>query len=357
MKVLTIVGARPQFIKAFVVSKELKRKNHQKEILLHTGQHYDVELSDVFFEELGISEPDYNLGVGSGKHGEQTAEMMKGIEEVIEKEKPHFTLLYGDTNSTLAGAIVGAKAETKVAHIEAGLRSNNWDMPEEVNRVLTDHASDVLFVPSEQAEENLKSEGITEGVYNVGDVMYDALLWGRKIAREKSEIMDEFDLEENKFILSTVHRAGNTDNPDRLKEIIDGLSNVSFPVILPIHPRTKKCMREYGSWEKAKSNLKIIDPVGYIDFIRLLDSAKCVATDSGGVQKEAFFLDTPCVTLRDETEWIETVESGWNVLAGVVADRITELVDRSWSLLQDKPQPYGSGDAAKKIVEVLESIS
>jgi len=227
-------------------------------------------------------------------------------------------------------------------------------MPEEVNRVLTDRASDILFVPSEQAKENLESEGITEGVYNVGDVMYDALLWGKEISKEKSEILDELDLEENEFILSTIHRAGNTDNPGRLKEIIEGLSNAKFPVILSIHPRTKKRMKEYGLWEKAKSNLLIIDPVGYIDFIRLLDSAKCVATDSGGVQKEAFFLDTLCITLRDETEWVETVETGWNELVNANASKIKEALIRGWSLPSEKPEPYGEGKASKKITEILE---
>jgi len=354
MKVLTVVGARPQFIKAFVVSRELKKENHE-EVLLHTGQHYDLELSDIFFEELGMSEPDYNLGVGSGKHGEQTAEMMKGIEEVIEEEKPDFTLLYGDTNSTLAAAIVGAKTDTKLAHVEAGLRSNNWDMPEEVNRVLTDRASGILFVPSEQAKENLKSEGITEGVYNVGDVMYDALLWGREISREESNIIAELGLEGNEFILSTVHRAANTDNPDRLKEIIEGLSNASYPVILPIHPRTKKCMREHRLWEGDKKKIKIVDPVGYLDFVRLMDTANIIATDSGGIQKEAFFLDTPCVTLRDETEWVETIESGWNKLVNAKASEITRALDRKWELPSEKPTPYGDGNATEKIVEVLES--
>lgn len=352
MRNLTIVGARPQFIKAFVVSREL-HKQHE-EILVHTGQHYDKNLSKIFFEELKMDEPEYNLGIGSGTQGYQTAEMIRGIEEISLKEEPDFILLYGDTNSTIAGALVGAKSDAKVAHIEAGLRSYNWNMPEEVNRILTDHASDLLFAPSETAVKNLESEGITDGVHNVGDVMYDAILWAKEVASERSEILDELELKENGFVLSTVHRAANTDNKDRLKEIMKGLSQSEIPVVLPIHPRTKKCLKEYGLWDEVNRKLKIIEPVGYLDFVRLLDTGRCVATDSGGVQKEAFFLDTHCITLRDETEWIETVECGWNVLVGADQDKISDAVNRELELPSEKPEPYGDGEASKKIVEVLE---
>jgi len=352
MKILTVIGARPQFVKAFVVSREL-RKNHE-EIFVHTGQHYDENLSNIFFEELNIPEPEYNLGIGSGTHGYQTAEMIRGIEEIVDKENPDVIILYGDTNSTLAGAIVGSKSDVIVAHVEAGLRSFNWDMPEEVNRVLTDHSSELLFAPSETAVNNLKDEGITRGVHNVGDVMYDAILWARDAASKRSNILEELGLEKNGFILSTVHRAGNTDDRERLEGIMNGLSQASLPVVLPIHPRTEKRLKEFGLWDEFKEKINFIEPVGYLDFVRLLDVAKIVATDSGGIQKEAFFLDTPCVTLRDDTEWIETVESGWNVLVGADTDYIVDELNREWVLPSEKPNPYGDGEAAKKIVEVIE---
>ena len=351
MRVLSVVGARPQFIKAFAVSREL-RKDHE-EILVHTGQHYDEELSDVFFDELGIPEPDYNLGVGSDSHGRQTAAMLEGIEEIIETEEPDVVLLYGDTNSTLAGAIAASKIDPLVAHVEAGLRSYNREMPEEINRVLTDHASDLLFPPSESAADTLEQEGITEGVHVVGDVMYDSILWAREVAAEESDLLDELGLRVDEFVLSTVHRASNTDDPDRLESILDGLSAAPLPVVLPVHPRTENKLQKYGLWERARSELEVIDPVGYLDFVRLLDAAERVATDSGGVQKEAFYLDTICVTMRDETEWIETVERGSNVLVG--ADR--EAIEKELSTnrhFEEKPSPYGHGSAAEEIVAVLE---
>ncbi|MDJ1434183.1 UDP-N-acetylglucosamine 2-epimerase (non-hydrolyzing) [Halostagnicola sp. A-GB9-2] len=350
MKVVSIVGARPQFIKAFAVSKEL-RPNHN-EILVHTGQHYDEELSDVFFDELGIPEPDYNLGVGSDSHGRQTAAMLEGIEEIIETEEPDVVLLYGDTNSTLAGAIAASKIDPLVAHIEAGLRSYNGEMPEETNRVLTDHASDLLFPPSESAAETLVEEGINDGVHVVGDVMYDAILWGRDVAEDESDVLERVGIGEGEFILSTVHRAGNTNDPDRLESIVDALSNAPLPVVLPVHPRTENRLRKYEMWGRATSEFEAIDPVGYLDFVRLIDASERVATDSGGVQKEAFYLDTPCVTMRDETEWIETVESGWNVLVGANQEQIEKEL-RVNRYLEEKPTPYGDGTAAEAIVSVL----
>ncbi|OIB56110.1 non-hydrolyzing UDP-N-acetylglucosamine 2-epimerase [Natrialba sp. SSL1] len=348
--ILTIVGARPQFIKAFAVSKELQSTHN--ETIVHTGQHYDEELSDVFFEELGIPEPDYNLDIGSDSHGRQTAAMLEGIEEIIETEEPDIVLLYGDTNSTLAGAIAASKIDPVVAHVEAGLRSYNREMPEEINRVLTDHASDLLFPPSESAADTLEQEGITEGVHVVGDVMYDAILWARDVAETESDVLERVGIEEGDFILSTVHRAGNTDDPDRLESIVDALSNAPFPVVLPVHPRTENRLREYGMWERATSELEVIDPVGYLDFVRLIDASERVATDSGGVQKEAFYLDTPCVTMRDETEWIETMESGWNVLVGADREQIEKEL-RVNRYLEEKPTPYGDGTAAEAIVAVL----
>ena len=352
MKVLSIVGARPQFIKAFAVSRKL-RKDH-REILIHTGQHYDEELSDVFFHELGIPEPDYNLGVGSDTHGRQTAAMIEGIEEVLENEEPDAVLLYGDTNSTLAGAIAASKIDPLVAHVEAGLRSYNREMPEEINRVLTDHASDILFPPSESAADTLSQEGIIEGVHVVGDVMYDTILWAQDIAKTKTDILERLSVENGEFILSTVHRAGNTDDPERLESIVDALSNAPLPVVLPIHPRTEDRLHEYGLWEQATSELEVIDPVGYLNFIRLIDASERVATDSGGVQKEAFYLNTPCVTMRDETEWMETVESGWNVLVGADKKEILCELDSGRGPVE-KSSPYGNGNAAQQIIEVLES--
>jgi UDP-N-acetylglucosamine 2-epimerase (non-hydrolysing) len=350
MKVMSVVGARPQFIKAFAVSREL-RPDHE-EVLVHTGQHYDEKMSDVFFEELGMPEPGYNLGVGSNTHGRQTAAMLESIETVIEDETPDVVLLHGDTNSTLAGATACAKMDPLLAHVEAGLRSYNREMPEEINRVLTDHASDLLFPPSESAAETLEQEGINEGVYVVGDVMYDAILWARDIAESESGILERIGLAENEFILSTVHRAGNTDNQERLETIIDALLNAPLPVVFPVHPRTENRLQGYGLWEQATSEIEMIDPVGYLDFVRLLDASERVATDSGGVQKEAFYLDTPCVTMREETEWIETVESGWNVLVG--ADR--KAISKELSVnrnLSEKPTPYGEGSAAESIVKIL----
>jgi UDP-N-acetylglucosamine 2-epimerase (non-hydrolysing) len=353
MNVVSVVGARPQFIKAFAVSREL-RPQHD-EVMIHTGQHYDDEMSDVFFKDLGMPEPDYNLGVGSDSHGGQTAAMLSGIEEILEDESPDAVLLYGDTNSTLAGAIASAKMDPVVGHVEAGLRSYNREMPEEINRVLTDHASDLLFTPSELAVETLKEEGIIDGVHLVGDVMYDAILWARDVAQKESDILNTLEPDSGKFILSTVHRAKNTDNRDQLEAILDGLTNAPLPVVLPVHPRTEKRLQEYGFWERATRELEVIDPVGYLDFVRLLDASERVATDSGGVQKEAFYLDTPCVTMRDETEWVETVESGWNTLVGARTAEIQREL-RTASPQEEPSSPYGDGDAATNIVERLEAV-
>lgn len=353
MKVLTVVGARPQFVKAFVVSRELRRDH--EEVLVHTGQHYDEELSAVFFEELGIPEPDYNLGVGSGSHGRQIAGMLPGLEDAIEAEAPDVVLTYGDTNSTIACAILVAKMEPPLAHVEAGLRSYNWSIPEESNRVLTDHASDLLFAPTRTAVENLAAEGITDGVYQTGDVMYDAMLWARDHATENSSVLSRFGLAEDEYVLATIHRAGNTDDPERLAGIVEGLSAVSRPVVLPLHPRTRNRLVEFGLYEAFDDAVQLVEPVGYLDFVRLLDGASVVATDSGGVQKEAFFLDTPCVTMREETEWVETVDSGWNVLVGADSAAIQTAIAGS-TRPDSKPQPFGDGTAGRKIVEALEDV-
>jgi UDP-N-acetylglucosamine 2-epimerase len=351
VKVVSVVGARPQFVKAFPTSQALRERH--EEVLVHTGQHYDELLSSVFFEELSIPAPDHQLGVGSGPHAVQTAEMLTGIDDVVGSETPDAVLVYGDTNSTLAGALSAAKRDADLVHVEAGLRSFRQGMPEEVNRVLTDHVSDVLCAPSRRAVVNLDAEGIDGGVVNTGDVMYDALGLVRERALDRSTALETHDLSPGEFVLSTVHRARNTDDPDRLAAILDGLGSTRDPVVLPAHPRTAERLREYGLSESAADGLRVVDPVGYLDFLRLVEAARVVATDSGGVQKEAFYLDTPCVTLREETEWVETVEAGGNVLVGADADRISRAL-ASPPTASSGQRPYGDGNAAERIVEALE---
>ena len=310
MKIVSIVGARPQFVKAAVLSREL-RKDHT-EILVHTGQHYDTNMSDVFFKELEIPTPDYNLNIGSGNHGEQTGAMLKGIEEVLLKEKPDWCLVYGDTNSTLAGALAAVKLHIKVAHVEAGLRSFNLRMPEEINRVLTDHISDLLLCPTQTAVDNLKNEGISQGVHLVGDVMYEALMWAVEKARIHSSILTDLNLTPKKYLLATVHRAENTDDPERLSKILSAFNQIPEPLIWPVHPRTRKKLEE-RNWQPG-DHIQLIDPLGYLDMVQLEENAHKIITDSGGIQKEAFWLRVPCITLRDETEWVETIECGCNIL-------------------------------------------
>jgi UDP-N-acetylglucosamine 2-epimerase (non-hydrolysing) len=353
MKVLSVVGARPQFVKAFPVSRALRARG--EEVLVHTGQHYDTELSDVFFTELGIPDPDYHLGVGSGSHAVQTARVMKRLDPIVAAEAPDALLVYGDTNSTVAAAMVGAKRDTAVVHVEAGLRSYDREMPEEVNRVVTDHVADLLLSPTERGATNLDAEGLAERTVVTGDVMYDALLWARDRAGDATTVLADHDLTPGEYVLATVHRAKNTDDPHRLAAILDGLAAVPGTVVLPVHPRTEAALREYGLWDRARTELQVIDPVGYLPFVRLLDGARRVATDSGGVQKEAFFLDTPCVTLREETEWVETVDAGWNDLVGCDTEAITTALTRDWPL-GEKPQPYGDGDAAAVVADAIESF-
>ena len=349
MKIVSIVGARPQFIKCAPVSREL-RKAHD-EILVHTGQHYDHGMSEVFFEELGIPKPDYNLGIGSGTHGRQTGAMLGVIEDVLEKEGPDVVLVYGDTNSTLAGALAAAKLHVPVAHVEAGLRSFDRRMPEEVNRVLTDHCSDLLFCPTETAVANLAAEGITEGVFLVGDVMLDAMNHNRAVAEERSTALADFGLSPKGYFLATVHRASNTDDPVALRAILEAFALLDAPVIFPVHPRTQKKLAGYGIAPAA--NVRIVEPLPYFDMLALLSGARAVLTDSGGVQKEAYILEVPCVTLRENTEWVETIEDGWNVLVGADTNRIVAEAEKVGDAPRQHSARFGDGQAAARIAAII----
>ena len=348
MKIITVVGARPQFIKAAAVSNTI-RKCHQ-EILIHTGQHYDPNMSEVFFNELGIPKPDYNLEVGSGNHGKQTGNMLIALEEIYAKEKPDLVLVYGDTNSTLAGALCASKLLIPVAHVEAGLRSFNKCMPEEQNRILTDHISELLFVPTVSAEKNLKHEGVTKGFYYVGDVMFDAVLNFKVLAEAKSSILEELGIAKNEYILTTIHRAENTNDINRLKNIIEALNESNKVVVLPLHPRTKKYIESYGL--KFSDKIKVIEPIGYLEMVCLEMNAEKIVTDSGGVQKEAFFMGKPCVTMRDETEWVETVENGWNVIVGTDKNKIMDGIMNFYPSTEQQ-KIFGSGNSAELILNTI----
>lgn len=349
MKVVSIVGVRPQFIKAAPISRLLRKQ--RAEVLVHTGQHYDDNMSSVFFDELDIPNPEYHLGIGSGTHGQQTGAMLAKIEGVLVAEKPDWVLIYGDTNSTLAGALAGAKLHIPVAHVEAGLRSFNRRMPEEINRIVADHLSDLLFCPSQTAVDNLESEGITRGVHMVGDVMADALEYATSRARDHSTILEQLGLTERGYLLATVHRAENTDDPARLASILAAFSQIEEAIVFPVHPRTQKAL--VGEDRGPNSNLKLIDPVGYLDMVRLEQSARMILTDSGGIQKEAYWLGVPCVTLRDETEWVETVKAGWNVVVGADTGKIVQNVC-SFIPTAVRPALYGSGQAAERCIALLE---
>ncbi|MFN8414019.1 MAG: UDP-N-acetylglucosamine 2-epimerase (non-hydrolyzing) [Anaerolineales bacterium] len=350
MKILTVVGARPQFVKASAVSRVLRQAN--TEVLVHTGQHYDDRMSEVFFRELEIPQPDYNLEVGSAGHSVQTGEMLIRMEPIFEQEKPDCVLVYGDTNSTLAGALVSSKLHVPVAHVEAGLRSFNREMPEEINRILTDHVSQWLFCPSSKSVDNLALEGITKGVHVVGDVMYDVILRNVGEAEKKSNILHSLNLKSGKYLLATVHRAANVDDTVRLSEILETFKLLGETVVFPVHPRTFKAIQSAGFL--VGENIKFIEPVGYLDMLWLEKNARMILTDSGGVQKEAYWLKIPCVTLRDETEWVETVLAGWNVLTGVVQTKIIEAV-QTFSIPAAHPAVFGNGDAGQRIVQKLMS--
>ena len=358
--VLTVIGARPQFVKAAMVSRALAAMNREKqpirEMLVHTGQHYDRDMSDVFFQELQIPAPTHQLGIGSGPHGQQTGRMLEALEGVMQETHPDCVMVYGDTNSTLAGALAASKLHIPVAHVEAGLRSFNRRMPEEINRVLVDHLATWLFCPTEQAVKNLQSEGIGADARFVGDVMAEALELSLPLAERESRVLGRLRLDAKGYILVTVHRAENTDQPDRLTGILRALAQLERPVVFPCHPRTRK-MIEHFELERVieASSVRLLEPVGYLDMLRLESQAQVILTDSGGVQKEAFWLGVPCVTLREETEWVETVEAGWNCLAGTESHRIVASV---MSLLKlngsERARSKGAAmGAAQSIIAVL----
>lgn len=361
MKVATIVGARPQFIKAATVSRAIKnfqRRNpgfNLHELIVHTGQHYDHNMNQIFFDELDIPCPDYNLGIGSGPHGRQTGRMIEALEVVLLRERPDYVLVYGDTNSTLAGALAAAKLHIPIAHVEAGLRSFNRKMPEEINRLLTDHISTLLFCPTLNAVKNLEREGITKGVYQVGDVMLDCMLYYRQRLGGHTPTLQEMSLLPEGYALATVHRAENTDNPQALREIFAAFADIArdLPLIVALHPRTRKYLTNYEI--RVGEGVKLIQPLSYLQMLELEYYARVILTDSGGVQKEAFFAGKPCLTLREETEWVETVDSGANILCGSSREKIL----KAYNLVKERGHCplrkdfYGDGNAAEKIVSQL----
>ena len=358
MKILTVVGARPQFVKAATVSRIIRDQYAEQiqELIVHTGQHYDANMSDVFFAELDIPKPKYNLEISNASHGAMTGRMLEGIEKILLTEKPDYVLIYGDTNSTLAGALAAVKLHIPVAHVEAGLRSFNMRMPEEINRILADRVSSLLFCPTQTAVNNLHAEGITKGVHNTGDVMFDAALFYQDQAPQKSKILQELKLSPKEFVLTTCHRAENTDDPKRLENIVAALEQIALklPVVLPLHPRTKKLLTEHQLMDKLK-RVRFTEPLAFLDMIVLEQSACAILTDSGGVQKEAYFYQVPCITLRDETEWVETVELGWNQLVGADTENILTAFEKaiSDSPSQNIEKPYGMGNAAQSILDTF----
>jgi UDP-GlcNAc3NAcA epimerase len=355
MKIVSIVGARPQFIKAVLVSKEL-RKRHE-EVLVHTGQHYDIELSKIFFDELSIPQPDYNLGVGSDTHARQTGKIMISVEDTLVSEKPDSVLVYGDTNSTLAGALAAVKLHIPVAHVEAGPRMFDKNIPEEVNRVLTDHVSSLLFAPTQTAVDNLKREGINDGVHFTGDVMLDSFLQFSGFAQRNSKILHELGLGRGQYLLATVHRARNTEIEENLKNIVEAFSSTEERIVFPVHPRAMKYLKQYGLYSQMKnaSNVLLISPVGYLDSIILTQNAKRVLTDSGGLQKEAYFSKVPCITLDEATGWPETVEDGWNILVGADKHKIVEAIKR-FEPKGNQRDVFGEGKAVERITSLLSSL-
>lgn len=363
MKIVTVVGARPQFIKAAAVSREVAGHPDISELIVHTGQHFDDNMSRVFFDEMEIPEPVYNLDINSMNHGAMTGRMLEGIEKVLLEERPDFVMVYGDTDSTLAGALAAKKLHIRVAHVEAGLRSYNMRMPEEINRILTDRISDILCCPTARSVENLEKEGFGQfdcKIARTGDVMMDAALYYADFSSQKSNIMKRLNLQGGVFALCTVHRAENTDDPERLRNIFEALGEISkeMDVILPVHPRTRKILEsgDYYSLFTSDSSLMLIDPVSYFEMIELLKNTQVVLTDSGGLQKEAFFFKKPCVTLRDETEWVELVDGGFNRVAGADINRIKDAYDDLKGRHPDfNVGLYGNGMASRNIIEALQA--
>jgi len=361
MKIITIVGARPQFIKAAAVSRAIREYNQKypdcriHEMIVHTGQHYDNNMSQVFFDELDIPKPDYNLEIGGGSHGAMTGQMLEKIEQVLMNEKPDWVLIYGDTNSTLAGAIAASKLHIPVAHVEAGLRSFNMCMPEEINRILSDRVSTKLFCPTDTAVRNLNNEGVVGGVYQVGDVMYDASLFYRRMAKEKSTILEQLSLTAKEYVLVTCHRAENTDDAKRLTEIVAGMAAIAskIKVVFPLHPRTKKILHELGLINQL-DGIELLDPVSFLDMVALEEAAQVIVTDSGGVQKEAYFFSVPCITMRDETEWVETVAAKANVLVGANSKKIVAAWEKASCVPANFSENlYGHGNTSSLIVKRL----
>ena len=352
MRIATIIGNRPQFVKAAAVSRRLRQDFD--ELIIHTGQHYDDELSRVFFEELDVPRPERELGAGTGSNTAQTARILAALEPVLAEVRPALALVYGDTNSTLAGALAAAQADIPVGHVEAGMRSFDRTMPEELNRVLTDHASDLLLCSTETALENLEREGARGEAHLVGDVMADVSLAFRDIAEERSAILADLGLEAGAYLVVTAHRAGNVDPPERLKALVKLLERLPPPVVFPLHPRTRARLEAAGLTERL-AGLHLVPPLGYLDFLKLARHARALLTDSGGVQKEAYLLGVPCVTLRDRTEWIETVEAGWNVLVDLDADAALRALERQPP--SERPELYGGGHAAERVAEVLSAYT
>lgn len=363
MKIVTIVGARPQFIKVAPVWRAIQQHNLRgekpqiTEIFVHTGQHYDYEMSQVFFDQLEIPRPQYHLDVRSGTHGEMTGLMLSRIEKVLLQERPDWAMVYGDTNSTLAGALAASKLHIPLVHVEAGLRSFNRRMPEEINRVLTDHISSLLFCPTDSAVQNLKREGIRKGVFRVGDVMYDTFLFWKDIALKSSTILPDLEIKPRNYYLATVHRQENADDFRNLENIFLAFGQFArdeCPVIVPLHPRTRKALKKVKRVGQLKQHVRLIPPVSYLDMIALESQARLILTDSGGVQKEAYFARVPCITLREETEWAETVESGWNHLGGTHSQRILDAFEKAIRFsTSEQPRFYGNGKASNIILRHL----
>jgi UDP-GlcNAc3NAcA epimerase len=365
MKLVNIVGARPQFIKAAVISRAIASHNEKhagsadciEEIIVHTGQHYDANMAAVFFDELKIPQPRFNLGVGSGTHGQMTGEMLQKIETVLLDEKPDWVMVHGDTNSTLAGALAAAKLHIPLAHVEAGLRSYNKKMPEEINRILTDHVATILFCPTRTAVSNLARESIQDGVFLTGDVMYDSFLFYAELARRKSQILAELGLTSGRYLLATVHRAENTDDAECLQRILSAFEKIAsagFPLIWPVHPRTHRRLADADLAGGPNTGVRRIAPLSYLDMMRLMTNAKVVLTDSGGVQKEAYFAGVPCITLRNETEWPETLSAGWNRLAGTAAESIIAAFRQAAPAeKQTGTNAFGDGRSGDKMVDII----